>query len=466
MGLNRYDTPEAWQWSMGREKVSPGRHIAWTRTIQRPYPTSPMLKYSHIIWCAAALTFPVLGQEQAANSRQGLSFTANNEFNYDDNVLRQPDGALASRVWVFNPRIAYLLQNRGGAYRASYDVSHNRYLDSSVDTYTSQTLNLQGEQEINNFNKLTLSGIYSYNYEQRGVGFNEGSNAQLLSSPTPITTSELSGIYQLGGDEAKMRLQASAGLRNTNRDSALITNDSRDFQERMLGAMMLYRVGFRTDMVAEYRTRDILYPRTPVDTLGREIPLDSEETQYLVGVDLRATAKTTGKLRLGTIERDFKWDSAEWEDQPGVAESETPADTALPAQAPRTSGSDFYWEFAAVWAPRSYSRFEINTRSATRESLGIGSYIRSRDYMLSWTHNWSQRVESYLDLSIGTDTFKDSGRSDERKVANVRLSYDLGQSLVMGLGYRFQDLQSNLGLVGYDKSVFYIFANYRNSNAN
>ena len=425
-----------------------------------------MFKRSRIIWCAAALTLPVLGQEDSANPLRGLTFTVNNEFSYDDNVLRQQDNKTTSRVWTFNPRVAYQIDRAGGTYTLAYDAVHNNYLDSSDDTDTNQTASLRGEQKFNAFNKLGIVGSYNDGFEARGVGFNEGSNASQLGSPTPIIIKELTGNYQLGADRARMRLVGTAGYRATDRDSALIINDSRDYQEELLGASMLYRVGSRTDLVVEYRQREINYSRTPIDNLGREIPLDSQETLYLVGVDLEATAKTTAKVRVGTLERDFKWESAQWEDSAGGATEAPEPAAAAPAQAPRSSGQDPFWELAAVWAPRSYSRFELSSRSSTRESLGIGSYVRSKDYVISWTHNWSTRVGTKLDFSIATDSYRDSGRVDDRKAANVAFTYDFDQRLSTGLGYRYQDVRSTAPGIAYDKSVFYIFANYRNQQTN
>jgi hypothetical protein len=66
----------------------------------------------------------------------------------------------------------------------------------------------------------------------------------------------------------------------------------------------------------------------------------------------------------------------------------------------------------------------------------------------------------------GTDVYKDSSRIDERHSANFRLGYDFGEALSTGLGYRYQDMQSNFGNLGYDKSVFYIFANYQIGQSN
>ena len=79
--------------------------IAWVRCNQGKVHDQPMFKRPLIIWFVAILTLPVLGQQESAGPLRGLTFTANNEFSYDDNVLRQPDDRTASRVWIFNPRL-------------------------------------------------------------------------------------------------------------------------------------------------------------------------------------------------------------------------------------------------------------------------------------------------------------------------------------------------------------------------
>ncbi|MES2606898.1 MAG: outer membrane beta-barrel protein [Pseudomonadota bacterium] len=416
-----------------------------------------MFKSAKSVWCIVVLAAPLYGQEQEEQAT-GLSFTVASEISYDDNVLRQPENQIGSRLWVLNPQLSFIKDSARDAYSVTYSARHNNYIDSPADTFTSQNAALSADKNITESNKIGVIARYDYNYEQRGTGFSQGTGALSLGGPTPMIVKELTGTYQLGSDEAKMRLIGTAGQRSTDRDSALIVNDSRDFKEEMLGGSVLYRVGSRTDLVAEYRERDITYERDPVDSAGRSIALDSTERQHLVGLDLEATAKTTGKLRVGTVERDFLWETAQWDDEPMPVE--TAADPQL-APAPVNSGQDLYWELAAVWAPRSYSRFELTTRSTTSEAMGVGSYVRSKDYLLSWTHNWKSTIQSRLDFTVGQDVYKDSARVDDRKSASVSMQYELEESLRFGFGYRYQQVESNVANGTFDKSVYYIFANYR-----
>lgn len=419
-----------------------------------------MFKSAKIVWCIAVLAIPAYGQEDVEQQAGGLNFTVASEVSYDDNILRQETNPTGSRLWLLNPKLNFTKERARDVYSITYDAKHNNYIDSPADTFTSQTASVNIDKSLGESNKVGLDASYDYGFEQRGSGFSQGAGTS-LTSPTPVIIQQVAGSYQLGSDEARLRLIANAGHRATDRDSVLIANDSRDYKEQLTGAMVLYRVGSRTDLAVEYRDRVITYPRLPVDTLGREIPLDSEETQQLIGIDLEATAKTTGKLRVGTIERKFKWESVQWDGEPAPAETTETAAAVEPVQAPVNSGNDLYWELAALWAPRTYSRFELSTRSSTSEAMGIGSYIRSKDYTLSWTHNWKTNIQSRLNFSAGSDVYKDSARVDKRKSAAVSMQYDLEKWLTFGFGYRYQAVQSNFANSTFDKSVYYIFANYR-----
>lgn len=404
----------------------------------------------------------VRGQEQALE--RGLEATVNSEFSYDDNILRQKADEVGSRIWLFNPRIGYAFQTPGTDASVFYDFSNYKYLDSSADSYSSHTLNLNLDKQLSRSNKILVQGSVLSSAEARGVGFNEGSNAAELNAPTDLDTQSVVANYQLGAEDARMRLVASAGKRSTDRNSPIITNDSRDFEEDLSGAQVMYRVGWRTDLVAEYRNRKISYPRTPIAADGSEQPLDSTESQSLVGVDLRATAKTTGKLRVGTIKRDFKWQAAQWDDAPATTQVEEPAPALV--QAPLDTDGDFYWELTAIWAPRSYSTFTLNSRVSTREALTVGNFIRSQEYSLLWTHSWNSWVQTEMDLSMGTDTYVGSSRIDDRQAISVRMLYTFEEWLNLGLGIRHQKLDSTFENAGFDKLVYYMYFTYKDQWGN
>ncbi len=425
----------------------------------------------NLLWGVLLLAAFAWGQEPVSEKIQvsqtpsvlpkGLAFEVSSEFSYDPNVLRQQKDLIGSRLWVVSPTVRYSRQASGGLYSLSYNVSRSEFVDSQQDSSTAHTLVMAVDQKINAYNKVSISGSYNYAFEGRGVGFNEGDNAGKLDSPTPMITKQVEGKYRLGADKAKMRFTGSIGRRSSDRNSQSIVNDSRDYHEDLLGAELDYRVGGRTDLVVEWRDRVISYNRTPLSQDGTEIPLDSVEQQYLVGLDLEATSKTTGKLRVGTTQRDFKWKAAQWADAKAASGTTVPAVAAAATNFPVDSGAELYWELSAVWAPRPFSKFELSSRTSTHEALGVGSFVRGMDYALSWSHQWRSRLRSRLEFSLGTDSYKDSSRVDKRKAYGARMEYDFDTRMSFGLGYRYQEMASTAKTTGFDKSMYYIFANYR-----
>ncbi len=401
-------------------------------------------------------------QPQALLPLKGFTYAFNSELSYDPNILRQQTSPLGSRLWIFASKLKYAIQAGGGTYSLGYDVGQSNFLDSKQDTVTNQALTLTIDQKINSYNRVMIAASYNLANEARGVGFNEGAAALALDKPTPLTTETVTAKYQLGADSAKMRFTGTVGYGSTDRNSQAIVNDSRDYVEDMLGAQLAYRVGARTDMVTEWRDRVVSYPRTPLTPEGSEIPLDSDEQLYLVGFDMEATAKTSAKLRVGTTQRAFKWKAAQWDDAKAASSNSAPVPATTTTNFPTDAGAELYWELSAVWAPRSYSKLELSTHSSTREGWGVGSFVLSKDYGLSWTHQWQRRLRTRLGFSVGSDVYKDSARVDNRKTYNMGMEYDFDDRMSFGFGYRYQQMKSTAVTVGFDKSIYYLFANYHN----
>jgi polysaccharide biosynthesis protein VpsM len=406
---------------------------------------------------------------QVGAFREGLNWRIDNEMGYVSNLLRQRSDELGTSFWTVKPSLEFGVERLGGQYSARYDITRNTYFASSVDNFTAQTLILAGAQELNRVNKVGLSASLNKTYEQRGTGFSEGFAALTIAKPTKLSSSDIRGFYQLGSDDAKLRLIGILGHRVTDRENILIQNDSRDYSENYFEALALYRVGSRTDLVLEYRDRDVSYERTPLDLTGSQIFLDSVERTYLVGAEYAATAKSSAKARVGAYQRDFKWKPAQWNGNPVPATSQpNPSTIAQPgisqSVVPTDSGNGIFWEFIGSWSPKVYSKFDLNTRVSTREALRIGSYIQSREHSLSWTHQWDDRLTSTMSVNWGVDDYQDSNREDDRFGANLRVGYDFNDLLEVGAGYSYQKLDSNSAFApGYDNSIIYLFGNYLGS---
>jgi hypothetical protein len=423
-----------------------------------------MIRIVPFIMCAlVAASLPAFGQQvEGAGITMGLM----KELSFDDNILRQPNDVVSSRILRVNPNVGYVLEQRGRVLGMSYDYANFTYLDSRTDDYDSHKIDFNVDQHLGRSHKISVLANLLSSSEGRGIGFNEGQNALALDGPTDIDTRALTGNYELGAADAPMRLIATLGVRSTDRDSPVIINDSRDYREDLWGGQMLYKLGWRIDLAAELRNRDISYDRNPVDADGSELFLDSTETQNLLGIDLRASAKTTAKLRVGTTKRDFRWKGAQWDGAPAsepVEELPVPAPALAPA--PQDSGSDLFWEITGIWAPRTYSTFSFDSSITTREAVSVGYFIRSQEHRLAWSHRWSGWAQSEVDLTYGTDDYIGTSRVDQRRAMNLRMLYMYNASTNFGLGIRHQRLDSQFENLGFDKRVYYLFFNWTDQRA-
>lgn len=393
----------------------------------------------------------------------GLRATLGSEFSYDDNLLFQRDQTLDSRILHINTVLDFGWRHQGTDLRANYDFGHTYYMDSPDDSFESHRASFALNTRLSRIHKLMLEGNLQRSVEARGIGFSEGSNARQLDAPTPIRSSNLQLAYQLGSDTARLRAIASAGRSDTDRDNPLIVDDSRDYRVNSGGMQLLYRLGWRTDLVAEYRRREIRYNGTAGGNIAIARVPDSNENQYLVGVDLRATAKTSGRVRVGAVERKPVWKVAQWEDMPEAnldlledPFAQTPALQAMYSD----GGTRTYWELTGIWAPRSYSTFTFGSQVTNNEPLFVGSYVRSSEVSLGWTHRWNGWLQSEAQWRAGKDQYIGSSREDDRQALNLRLVYSLDSAMDLGLGFRHQQLDSSFGQVGYDKNVYYLYFNY------
>ena len=118
-----------------------------------------------------------------------------------------------------------------------------------------------------------------------------------------------------------------------------------------------------------------------------ESTLDGDETHLFVGVDLDATARTSGRVMVGRATKHF--------DDPT-----------------RSEFSGTSWRAGVTWKPRSYSIFDLSTGRDADETNGFGDYILRQDITLGWAHNWNERFRTTVDGGFATEEHRPRERED------------------------------------------------------
>jgi hypothetical protein len=173
--------------------------------------------------------------------------------------------------------------------------------------------------------------------------------------------------------------------------------------------------------------------RTEIDYKHVDPGLSADENRFYVGATWEATAATTGTIKVGRLERDFK--NASLND---------------------FSGSS--WEALITWAPRTYSKFDFYSARQTNESTGLGNFILTSVSGVTWTHAWSSYLNTGVDLRYQKDQYQGFDRNDEIKSLGLKVGYRFRRWLTLGAEYAYSQRDSNLPQFEYNKNFYLLTA--------
>ena len=146
-----------------------------------------------------------------------------------------------------------------------------------------------------------------------------------------------------------------------------------------------------------------------------------------------ATAATTGTLKVGQLRRSF--------DQGGFPS--------------KTSTS---WEGLITWSPRTYSQFDFYTARTTNEASGLGDFILSDIYGVSWSHMWNSVLTTGVNLRRQRDEYQGFNRTDEVTTLGFKVGYRFRRWLTLGAEYTHTNRDSNQNIFEYDKNLYLLTA--------
>jgi len=376
---------------------------------------------------ALAVHGPVFSQEVAD---AGLSYGLEAELRYDDNIFRSESRKTDSFIVEGSPFVKATFFNQGNTYQLGYRLNYAEYLSSSEDSYNDHEFSVDVNHRFTTRQAVVATIEHRLLTEQRGTGFSEEPN-DLVSGPDDYDHTSYGLTYLLGANDARARVELSARREDLSFDSSYV-GDTRDYSADQLGALLRYRVGGRTDLLAEYRNLDVTYDNTPLDFNGQPIDLDSDEDYYLVGVAWELTAKTRGEVKVGRSSRDYDGDGF--------------------------SGSTAHWEAELEWRPKSYSTLVLNTKRESLETNGAGFFIDTREHSLAWNHSWNSFLASRLLGGLAEDTYEDGNRKDDQLFWEASMFYDMSNWLDLSFGYRYRENDSSFDLVNYEQNIVFVRA--------
>lgn len=335
---------------------------------------------------------------------------------YDDNFRELENNDDASWVTTIAPSFELLAEDRNSAYRLTYQGNSEVYHDASDASNTDHTLKLESILEFSSRQRLKLEAGYRQ--------IEETSSTAVAGENDKYHSTSLGGVYSFGNEQALNRLDLGASYEELRYDNSDGINADEERDTSAFSATWLHRLGGSTHALLEAR-------HTDYDYLTPASPRNSTNDALLLGATWDATARTTGKLRVGYEKKDFDDSSRDDLDSP-------------------------MWEVGIDWKPRTYSTFSLTTRQAFDEGDDGSDAIKTTSTQLSWGHGWTERVTSNLSFGLTRQDYEGQAREDEITTAGLALTYKMRRWLDIEVGYRYRDNDSSAANESFQRNVYLI----------
>lgn len=338
---------------------------------------------------------------------------------YDDNIFQSRNNKKSSSLLVTSPGFKLDARRPASVFQLSYQGQIGHYTASDPDDYIDHNARAQLDMAFSARTFLRLGYDFTRSHDPRG-----STDRPISNLPDKYKAYTPNAMIAFGAPGAQGRVEAYASETKKWYQNNRETTAASDRTTTEYGGAFYWRVMPKTYVLAEVRQTEIDYKvRSPVS---------GEEQRYYGGVSWEATAATTGTLKAGQLKRKF--------------------------DGPIPSASASSWEGIISWAPRTYSSFDFYTSRQTSESTGLGNFILSEVYGVSWNHAWSSVLSSGVNARFQKDDYQGFNRNDETKSLGLRVGYRFRRWLTLGAEWNFTQRDSSIPAFEFDKNLYMLTA--------
>lgn len=386
-----------------------------------------------LVGCGVWLVVCNADAVEPANYKLGpilITPTLETRVGYVDNLFREKEDKKNTGVSVVTPKVQSWIKDGLNTYSFTYTLVDYRYFDSSPDNVTDNLFNADVHYEFDARNEFNLYGEYWAYHQDRGEDLSEGF-AQLIDKPIKLDRTTIGGDYIYGSESSRGRVKLGARAVDHEYKNFPQLTYYHDRDRYEYGTTFLWRVAARTDALFQARYIETDYDRLdPADADGS---MDSDDYIYLAGVTWEATARTAGSIKVGVTERDYQSDA-------------------------RSDDDVFSWEIDLTYTPRTYSRINLASKRYFSETNGLGNAVDTEVTTLSWNHQWSIRSSTEFSATVGSEDYTASVRKDDLYAAKAMYTYAFRRWMDFGVGYRFEELDSDLNYYDYTRNEVFLQA--------
>jgi hypothetical protein len=353
------------------------------------------------------------------------------EARYDSNIFESSTDVQSSQLWKLAPSLLMQFKPARSRLEFSYKGDYGWYDRSSNDDYVDHALKAGAYLLLGERSGLDLVASYDEAHENRVTGLLEGTDpasGAFPQNPDRYTTGQFLTRYTYGVSHTRAFVVLEASTDKIAYQNNLALTQLFDRNEPYGQATFGVRVQPKTSLELSVQEKDITYDSPRAFGLD----LDSREYRYLLGVVWEATARTTGSVRVGWLDKKF-------------------ADPAL------RDFSSLNWEVAVRWSPRTYSHFDLSTKRYAEEPINLSGYVTdAAEYSLGWSYEWSSRLESKLAIWDGEQTYHfvtGNTRKDKSPQYRLALTYKMRPWLRWEAGLDINARDSPVASYNFNESI-------------
>lgn len=346
---------------------------------------------------------------------------------HDSNIYNLPSSQeVDSMVMTIAPTLRLLAQDRANSYYVQYGMVAGLYFEDSDDNFIDHNLSVGAQFEPTSRVRFGVNGGYAMLHDDRGTGASEGgglAGVLALSEPDQYKRTSLGANLEYGAQDAVGQLVAGLGFAQKRYDRAAAAQ-SRDLDTLDLNLGLRMRLMPKTKMLFDIERQQGRY-----EDAATSASADYDDTRLLVGLTWEATGKTTGRVRVGTSDREL----------------------------PNRDVSAFTWDAGVTWSPREHYRFTFDGGQRTTDGTFPTLAIENTYYTVGWNHDWTPRVESRLAYTLSTDDHERATgfgtREDDTSTIAANLNYQMRRWLVFGASVSLRTRDSTAAGFDYDRNV-------------
>ena len=403
-----------------------------------------MVRHRTLVWaigmCLAGSALPAAAKEDYGSWDVGRGVTITPsmslEAGIDDNIYRTDSEQADSVFLVQNPGIVFEAAQERFTIALEYAPVLGQYENDSNDNYFDQVAN--GALDYRGqFTRLDLYASYERLHDERGSGPTNGLplgafEVGPFDQPTEYGLGRAAIVAGVGEVDARFRIDVGFDQSSKNYLNFKGLVDQRDYDSAEILGRLFINLTQSADLILEATFDGVDYDIAQTSGANTGVRLDSDASTYLIGATWGGPT-TKGAVKLGF--RSTNFDAASLDDT-NIA----------------------VWDVNIVWMMNSATDVVFSSKSGSRETDNVGSYIEFRRFGVDVRLDLSDRLRLDVGLGKRTENFDGSAREDDSFEARFEMSYALRSYLTGHLGFRFSSRDSSILDTDFERNQVFLRA--------